>query len=280
MPPGSTICLRPGTYEVTLIVRQSLILRGAGRPEQVVLRAGGEPDSAILDVYPQYRETVLVLLENLTIEGAFGGEGYGEERSDHGLFIDRNAHVLLRNVICSDNGGAAVYVEEEGSLVAYECTFGDSMYGVLLAGHCGARLSDCTISGNEMGVGLAEGGQLDLSECAISGNTEFGALLVGGQATLDRCEITGNAWGIVIGAPGRTPAQLHMTSCTVNRNEHVGIALLSPDCYDPEAPAGASALVSGEWNEIPGPSDPEGNTGGALCPAPPHTLWPEGFLRD
>jgi nitrous oxidase accessory protein NosD len=280
LPTGSTICLRPGTYEVNLTVRQSIFLLGAGPAEQVVLQAGGEPDTPVVHLDPYYGQSFFVVLENLTITGASGGEGYGEERGDHGLFVDRNVRLMMRNIVCVDNGGAAVYVEEEAQLTANDCTFGESMYGVLLAGYCAARLSECTIYDNQIGVGLAEGGQLDLSKSTIADNVQFGAVLVGGQAAIDRCDFEGNTWGLIIGAPGRMPAQLQMTNCTVVGSENVGIALLSADCVDPEAPDGATAQVSGEWNDIPGPDDPNGNAAGALCPAESDPMWPEDFLRD
>ena len=187
---------------------------------------------------------------------------------------------MILTSACSGNGGAAVYLEEEASLVAYDCEFGDCLYGLLLAGRCSARLSECTISGNGMGVGLPEGGQLYLSHCTISGNTEYGALLVGGQAMLDRCDVVGNAWGLVIGAPRGLPASLEMTYCAVAGSEHVGIALLSSTCLEPEAPEGSAVMISGEWNSVPGPEAENGNAGGALCPAWPDAMWPEGFLRD
>jgi len=280
MAPGSTICLQPGTYEAGFTVRQSVTVRGVGSAGDVILQSGEESDTPVLDLHPLYRETMLVRLENLTITGASGGDGYGEQRGDHGLFVDRDVHLLLRNVVCSGNGGAGVYVEEEATLTAYECAFADAMYGVLLAGRCAARLVECTISENGMGVGLPEGGQLYLSDCTISGNTEYGALLVGGQGMIDRCDIVDNAWGLVIGAPYGMPASLEMTDSTVAGSEHVGIALLSSTCIESGSPEGASARVSGEWNSIPGPEDEGGNRGGALCPAWPDVLWPEDFLRD
>jgi len=280
MPPGSTICLQPGAYEAGFTVRQSVTIRGVGAAGEVVLRAGGEPDTPVIDLQPLYRETMLVRLENLTVTGASGGEGYGEQRGDHGLFVDRDVHLLLRNVICSGNGGAGVYLEEEATLNAYECTFSDAMYGVLLAGRCAARLVECTVSETVMGVGVPEGGQLYLADCTISGNTEYGALLVGGQAMIDRCEFADNAWGLVIGAPYGLPASLEMIDSTVAGSEHVGVALLSSSCLDSGPPEGAAALVSGEWNSIPGPEVEGGNAGGALCPAWPDPLWPEEFLRD
>ena len=280
MPPGSVICLRPSVYEAGLAVRQSVVLRGVGRPEQVVLEGAGEPDEPVIDFYANPSAPYVAILENVTVRGAVGGSGDVEGRSDHGLFIDRDVHVLLRDVICSDNEGAGVLVVEGGSLMARGCAFSDNLHGVAVVDRSSARFDDCEFIDNGVGLALAQDGQVMLDACLISGNADVGALLLSGQATLEDCEISDNGWGCLLGSPSNPPLLLRMAYCDVIRNREVGIAWLTAECYDPSVPDGAEVLISGKRNEIPRPDEPDGNAGGGLCPEYPGAPWPKDFVKD
>ena len=280
MVPGTTICLAPGAYRAGLVIRQSVVLRGAGRPEEVILEGSGEPDEPVIDFRESYGRSYYAVLENLTVRGAVGGEGNIDSRSDHGLYLDRGVHVLLRNVICTGNEGAGTFVDEGASLEAAQSTFSDNFHGVAVVGRSAARLDECVIERNRVGVSLADDAQIRLDDSLISGNADVGALLLCGQATLDDCEISDNGWGCILGAPYDPPLLLRMTDCDILRNREIGVAWLTAECYDPAVPEGAGALIDGSRNEIPGPDEEDGNAGGDLCPAYPGDAWPDGFARD
>lgn len=264
LPPASTICLEPGTYVADLAIRTDLTLRGSGGPHQVVLVGRGEEDEPAIEFAADYRSVLRVFLENLTVTGAVGEEGKPGRRSGHGLLIGPDIHVLLRNGECSESDGAGLYLEEEASAVAYECEFGENRFGAFFDTAAGGRFDECGFPTNEVVIGLGKDCQLLLTRWRIEDNTEIGVLIGESPAMLYDCELIGNGWGILLASTNDASARLRTTRCAVKGSRNIGMALLTAECYSPEVPEVASALISGGWNEIPGPDEENGNAGGAL----------------
>ncbi len=281
LPAGSTLCIEPGVYEGGFTLEKSMTLRGLADARQVVLESVGEANVPVIQVRGTGRDPVVVTLIDLTLTGATAGDPDRTHR-DHGLYIHGGCSVILKGVVCRDNAGAGVYVEDEAMLYAVDCTFRGGAFGGITESQSQARFQDCTFSANGLGVGVGTQSQIFLLQCRLTDNADAGAFLMTGQAHIEDCEISGNDWGIVVGDVYEEAPQVRIISCDIERNVHAGVTLLNAACYDPEVPEsdGPPPQILGERNRIPGPESENGNGAAAICPTYPGAPWPDGFMRD
>jgi len=280
LPPGSIVCLEPGLYEAGFEISRDLTLRGVGRADSVILTSNGTVDRPVLSLYPNYGSSLVITLENLTLTGAVAQDADATAPSADGLVVNRDTHVLLRRVVCTENDGAGITVDRDATLLATDCAFTANGYGAFLDSGASARFEDCVFSSNAAGAVLGQDGQTWFQSCTVKDNSEIGIAITTGQATLDHCSLDGNGWGIVLGAARDEPPQLRMNACTILGSLHAGIALMDSACFDPRLPARVPVQVSGKRNAIPSADAENGNAGGGLCPEYPGDPWPPGFVKE
>ena len=166
------------------------------------------------------------------------------------------------------------------------CTVSENRWnGIVLSGSAQATITESTVSGNEEdGVGLYELAQAAISGCTVSGNTWDGIELVdsaqatitgstlsengrdgirllgSGQATISGCTVSGNWYGIRLG----NLAQATIEGNKIFGNKGYGVVLWERPCFDIDWKF--EGYLTGRANTIPGPDEPEGNKGGAVCP--------------
>ena len=143
-----------------------------------------------------------------------------------------------------------------------------------------ADYTDCSFQyGGGNSVNCNASARLTMTGCNVSHNGRghdygSGVRLEGNsQAVIDSCVFADNA-----GTPVwlMENATLHITDCSILRNDGLGIAGFLEECGDIVVPGGVSddlfvgsafgGRISGSGNTIPGPDEEDGNTLGDVCP--------------
>ena len=133
--------------------------------------------------------------------------------------------------------------------------------GLVLAVDAQATITDCTISGNGMrGLVLGGSAQATITDCTISGNGDGIRLWDLAHVTIEGCTISGNDSGIEL----EDSAQAILRDTKIIQNRRYGVVLYQQPCFKTDEVF--SGHVFGGKNVILGPSDPDGNGKGAVCP--------------
>lgn len=287
--PGSVLRLAAGTWDENIVISKSLTLRGAGRDETVVrgvesgypvVRIGLEevgegPEVAIESLQVADAQGTICAELRMYEDRLRGDRRPHKEVCPYGVLIEGSADVSLSDCLVSNNRTGVVGIGT-ATIEVRNCEIrGNDWEGIYVAARAVVVVHDSVIIGNgAAGVGIANEASASISECTIEDNIGDGVGVADlGQVFIVRCTITGNAWSGVKLVHG---AVATLDSNRIVGNSGFGIAPLSGDCYQDEMSYIGKAFGEGNW--IPGPEEPDGNAGGAICPEYPGDPWPEGFL--
>jgi len=274
-PAGAIVCLEEGEWTENLVLRSSIVLRGQGA-EQTVLRAA-EPDRPVVRIEaPEEgeREGQQIVLEALSITGAFGTEGepFGvlvvgqaqmtvrecrvHANARNGIGVSGNAQVEIERSTVDENAWTGVYAWESASVAITDSTLdANGSTGLVLEGSSQASITGTELNRNRLyGMYLAGSAQVRIADATIADNGWDGIDMWGtASAAIERTTIAGNEQGITV----RESAQLTVEESRLAGNRGYGVLVGVPEELDT---GGAFAgVVRGKRNEIPGPGEPDGN---------------------
>jgi len=199
IPPGGTITVAPGSYNIGLTIWKSVTIRGAGQ-DQTILRGGVSIIAGVSGV----------VIERLTV---------GRSVED-GLLI--YGHVELRRlVILGNNDGLEIRGSAQVTLT--DCTISENGDGLIIVGSAQAVLTNCTINNNK-DIGLYITAQVNLTDCTVSENGSDGLYILGrGQQVLTNCTISKNGKN---GLRAFALAEVKLENCVIESNAEDGILVL------------------------------------------------------
>jgi hypothetical protein len=194
------------------------------------------------------------------------------------------------------SGGSGLEVCCEGSSAyVFNSQFEECSIGVYvtLQGQC--SLNACRIRGGRTGAIAFSLGRLtmadtSISQCSYTGVTAY----CGGWASLDRTRIDGCGSHGICFRGGKHYLQhleeveapngyLEVNECEITNNARFGVFLGISYDWNAGIRNGTDVLraeICGSGNKIPGPSEPDGNALGSICPDFGFTIWPDTFLQD
>lgn len=140
--------------------------------------------------------------------------------------------------------------------------YGFTAVGVSLYGSAKVMIEGSSVSGSSYcGISLRDSTQVSIAGCSIDGNSVGVTLSNFAQATISRCKIHGGSW---TGISLSDTSQASILDNRILSNGGYGIDLYSPSCHS--LGNAFTGLVTGGGNTIPGPSEPDGNREGPVCP--------------
>jgi len=311
-PSGTVILLAPGVYKERLLIEKSITLRGAAKGTTI---HGGWGGSAI-----RVRgEAIRVQLEDITVEGATGFDGYGiqvegspvidlcqitcRENAWGGLWVQDRAAVQLDNCRLQGNDTHGLVTQDFAFVTLRECTIvANGTHGIMALHVSDVLLDSCVIASNWSGVWAWDGVRLRAEQTVIDDNTTHGVVAQNGALIdLVQCSLSGNGgfgtWitdsgrGVLVDCEVRNNSEdgvrverdgiIELWNCILTGNHGMGIRTGAPSCVGGFDPSSPfKGSVEGGDNVVPGHGEPDGNLEGSLCPVPASTFWPPGFRRN
>jgi len=283
-PVGAVICLAAGEWVVGgLVINRSLTLRGQG-PEETVLAttfSGAPPPGWRLPAGFSFGMSMILIFssaEKVVIEGI----GLSGSRFVETSGIDVRGRVEITITECDIRAnylGKGIWLGSSARATITNCTVSQNSYGIVLQDSARATIANCTITENDDGIELHNTTWAAITNCTINWNGIVGngiALEDTSEALISGCSVTANGGnGIVL----NDSSQAILTGNTVLRNGRRGVALDDVPCDGTSS--AFSGRVSGSGNTVPGPGDPDGNEGSAVCPdALVFLMTPEGGELD
>jgi hypothetical protein len=268
LPPGATLCLKPGRYVGHLVVSRSLTLVGLGAsPEDVVL--DGEFQSRLLSVTADEPVTV----RNVTLQHGVAQEGGAVLVEGKGPALFEGC-VLRRNQV-NGAGGGAVYARRGATTLA-RCRVTENSApvggGVLADVIADVTITDSLLAANQAkaGAGIAarDDAHLVIERSTLAANQGPSAIEIVGndrrtpEVSVHDSILAGNA-AAVTGAPAGAKVAVvrsvvegkldGVADTTGNRTGAPGFVASGPEPYRPgpkspavglaQAPAGALDLA-------------------------------------
>jgi len=286
---GGTILLAPGIWEENLVIGKSLTLRGEGKEPKEVRIVGVKKGHPVIRI--ESEGEIEVQLENLTAAEAKGNDravrapqricpaglqALGKakvlikdvqvSKNRYGLVVLGSAQVSLSNSTVSNNGwhGLKVWGSAQVSLTNSQVS-NNRLDGLAVWGSATVSLSHSTVSDNGLsGLAVGDSAQVSLSNSQVS-NNRLGLYVRGSaKVTVRESEISGNKGnGIFL----MWKAVAEIWENRIINNEGYGVAVYWMGCVDYyDDRFKFAGQVTGGGNTIPGPYEPAGNKGGALCP--------------
>ena len=260
---GDIICLEEGTWLTNLEITKSLTIRGVGTSKTTI--EGPSRSLATISVRSQAKnKAIFVRILGLSVHGEY-----------EGIEVRDSAEAVITACSISDNYWGGITVSDRAQATIADCTIANHHdTGIAIAGAASARIIDCEVSGNHWGIFLNHSAHATILRVEIK-NNHWGIWALGqAHAVIEDSDIFHNEYdGIRLQESG----SINLTESRISTNHCYGIALHSP-CYIQEE-NGFTGEVTGKGNFIPGPTQPNGNQEGSLCPSYPGEPWPEGFLK-
>jgi len=209
-PVGGEILIGPGTYEESIGIRKSLILKGSGRwLTWIKGQEAGKPVIAVKDDHP-----IEVTIEGLTITEA---HKYSDQTCCYkvepkwicprGIDIRGQVQAVIKSVQISDNAGSGIYIDgggvDEEIIIQGNEILRNGYYGI-----CAEAIHRGTIEANK-----------------VSGNGSVGIRVIGRDLTVQKNEISGNkSTGIFVYFNNSDKKyQVHIESNKIQGNGNWGI---------------------------------------------------------
>lgn len=225
-PEGAVICLSPGYFFESLVIKKNLTLRGilyAGLPISSHLR-NLRDGKAVISIQSDNQITVLIenisitvdasgqpgavgiyatgqtkaILQNITIQGI--AYGFIPDMSWAPLTADGSAQVeVIGSIIEGDSYGLGIWIQQSAHLSVENSTVSGYGQGITATIHARVRVVNSIISRNGVGIASWDWSQIDIQQTSIIGNL-FG-LRIGskGKFTIFQSRILGNEWnGLLI----------------------------------------------------------------------------------
>ena len=237
--PGTTIELPQGTWQENLRIDKSLVIRGTGAQETIIIADQlGLPTVWITTASTS--QTASVTASNLTITGA-SGDCADAARSlcADGILVQGSTTVTVNNCAITANDRYGLYIVDNAHTIVNDSNFADNYTGIWLSSSASADITNTTMSRNTYGIVIPEHTRATLAYCTISENTKDGMIIA-------------------------DSAQVTLTANTLTGNKRTGISVDIPPCYSTARTF--SGLIIGAGNAVPGPSDDQGNAF-SVCPA-------------
>jgi len=297
---GAVICLSPRMWRESLQIEKSLTLRGLGDGERPVILGGRKGCPVVWVRAPEGREGIMVRLEGLKLEGAYGPcADWPKGLCPDGILVQGPARVKVVDCEISSNrrSGIALWSSAE-AIIKSSIISKNGHYGLWLWGEVAVELDGSIISGNGIGPGAEAGSapardglmargraRIMVLASTISENGHYGLWLADeARALVRRSTISGNrAGGLWLRDQARgeitdsliarngVGIQLADRACAaiienrIIKNEGYGVLLYHRPCY--RTTESFAGHVTGHGNEIPGPDKPDGNSLGDVCPS-------------
>jgi len=188
---GDVIPLGEGEWTENLVIDRSITLRGQGA-DSTVLRAK-ERDVPAIDISaPEGEEAPEVLLEGLTVTGAYDG-----------------------------NEAQGIRVRDGARVTVVDCSVSDNAWGIKLEDTARAELIGTTVSNSTNGGLWQEGESQSRSKGSYFTGNQIAAYIVDGSATADirNAEISANGYGLWVVGSGK----VHIVDSSVIENREVGM---------------------------------------------------------
>jgi len=183
------------------------------------------------------------------------------ENSNIGIGLEALAQATMTNCtfLINDNSGVELYNSAQGIIT--RCTFYWSECAIVLADSAQATIKQSEVHGCTIGLEIRDSARGAVEASTFEGNTVTGIGLEGSaQATIDTCTSTANLFGILLA----DSSLASITGCDISGNEVYAVALYEPPCFNKNVLF--TGRVAGAGNTIPGPDQPDANTGGRACP--------------
>jgi parallel beta-helix repeat protein len=284
---GAVVCLAEGAWDENIVIKKSLILRGAG-PDKSVIKGVKENEPVILI------KSGSVTIESLTIAEAKTSMYYTDNRRRRpaGLMLTGKAQATIRNATFSNNPGIGIVIGRSAQAAIENSKItGNLEYGILMRGSSQATISHTTISQEAVGIMMRNSSQATIKNSTVRGsisitdssqatvensiikhpsfsvfiagsskvmirNTEIGGelgigimIMESSQAEIENSKISYNLDGVLIS----DSSQVMIKNNKIFKNRRYGIALSQSKSF--------TGAVRGSKNEI------HDNAEGDVCPS-------------
>ena len=261
-PVGARIDLEAGSWEENLVIEKSLTICGP-REGEAVLRSAKEGMPVVwVWVSEEETQSVSVILEGLSIGGAFGHDPHWPDRGAYGVMVQDDAYVEITRCMISANRWSGIALFDAAEVVVRHSTLSENgWYAVWLWDTAAATLLDSTIWANSGGIWLQGTSSGELRRTIVSDNCWKGIWVdQSAKLSIVTCSVSKNgADGIRLG----NYAQASVVDNQIFENEGYGVSTLQSTCCG----AVFHGYVTGWGNAIPDCWEEGGNVAGGFFPS-------------
>jgi predicted flap endonuclease-1-like 5' DNA nuclease len=183
--PGSTIKVRPGTYNEQVVIDRHVEIVGDGPREQIIIRSVGEP-------------CIVMQAEDARVQGIVITCQTLGDLHKAAVKILVGQLVLERCAITSEGRGIDVIGPTTNPNIAECDIYSCRNWAILLNLSSNATIQNCKIHDNSGGISIQKLARASITDCHISNNQHIGvAIYEQGNILMRQCRVYRSGYGVI-----------------------------------------------------------------------------------